>query len=315
MYTWTPEALARALRLVDEALTLVGDSPLLLATKAQILWTDVNSMRVPPEVGLDRAASFVDRALALAPDFPLAVFVRGLVAALRGQPERGLPDLVRAHRLWPGDANVVAELCRFSTTAGLKHNGVFVDHLIEVDPLTPVTWLTVCTYHIFNGRTAEATAAARRAIEMAPGASLLHACAAWHIGASGFTDESCGVLDRCAESSPDPVMRSWASFLVGARRGDSGSARLAAELEPLSGCEVPSYITAQAFALMGRKDDALQWLRTAIARGFINYPCMIEHDAHLEPLRDDPQFQSLTAEVLQRWEAVVAWERETISCD
>jgi serine/threonine-protein kinase len=318
MYTWTPEALARALRLVDEALTLVGDSPLLLATKAQILWTEVNAHWVPPDVGLDRAASFVDRALALAPDFPLAVFVRGLVAALRGQPERALPDLVRAHELWPGDANVVAELCRFSSTAGLRHNGVFVDRLVEIDPLTPVTWLTVCTYHVVNGRYPEATAAARRAIEMAPDASILHVNSAWHIGAAGFADEACRILERCAGMGGDPMLRSWALFLACARRGDADDAlrHLSPELEEtMQGNEVTPWIMAQACALIGRTDDALRWLRAAIGRGFVHYPCLMEHDTLLESVRGDPRFRRLMEDLKPRWEALVEWERGTITPD
>jgi hypothetical protein len=68
MYAWTPEASRRALRLVDDALAIVGDTPLLLATKAQLYWNEVNTGQVPAGAGLDRAADFVGRALALAPD-------------------------------------------------------------------------------------------------------------------------------------------------------------------------------------------------------------------------------------------------------
>ncbi len=316
MYTWTPEALARALRLVDEALALVGDSPLLLATKAQILWTEVNALWVPPEVGLDRAATFVSRALALAPDFPLAVFVQGLVAALRGQPERALPNLVRAHELWPGDANVVAELCRFSSTAGLKRGGVFVDRLVAIDPLTPVTWLTVCTYHVFNGRYPDATAAARRAIEMAPGISMLHAVSAWHIGAAGFSDEAGRVLERCAAMDGDPILQSWARFLACARRGDVDQAmtHVTPELErTIQSTEVSALMMAQARTLIRCNDDALRWLEIAIGRGFTNYPFLMQHDTVLEPLRGDPRYQRLMEALRPRWEALVEWERGRIS--
>ena len=41
-------------KLVDEALGVVGDNALLLATKGQIFWTEVNAMLVPADVGLAR---------------------------------------------------------------------------------------------------------------------------------------------------------------------------------------------------------------------------------------------------------------------
>ncbi len=63
------------------------------------------------------------------------------------------------------------------------------------------------------------------------------------------------------------------------------------------------------YALIGRPDDALQWLRTAIDQGFINYPYLTEHDPFLEAISGDPRFRQMMDEVKPRWEAVVEWER------
>jgi TolB-like protein len=311
MYAWTPEASRRALRLVDDALAIVGDTPLLLATKAQLYWNEVNTGQVPAGAGLDRAADFVGRALALAPDFPLAIFVRGLVAGSRGQPERALPDLYRAHELWPGDANIVAEFCRFSNSAGLRNKGEFVDRLVQVDPLTPVTPLVVCAHHILRGQYLEAAIAARRAIEMAPVPSMLHVLAAWTIAEAGFAEEACQTLGRVGTLMGDTVLGSWALFLKHAREGNVHQALscVTPEVEQaMMGNEFTSRTVVHGYALLGRADDAFRWLRTAIDRGFINYPSL-ERDQFLGSLRDDPRFRQLMDEVRPRWEAVVAWER------
>ncbi|GMR22281.1 MAG: hypothetical protein BMS9Abin37_0618 [Acidobacteriota bacterium] len=90
---------------------------------------------------------------------PLCIFVRGLVAGLRGLVERILEHLRRAHELQPGDANVLGELCRFSTAAGLRNHGALVDKFVRIDPLTPVTFLAVSLYHCLNGRHQEAALA------------------------------------------------------------------------------------------------------------------------------------------------------------
>ncbi len=55
MYNWTPEDQHRAMRLVDDAIEVVGESPLLLATKAAIWYGQVNMHVVTAEEGLARA--------------------------------------------------------------------------------------------------------------------------------------------------------------------------------------------------------------------------------------------------------------------
>ena len=52
-----------------------------------------------------------------------------------------------------------------------------------------------------------------------------------------------------------------------------------------------AYVAAAAAARMGRAPKAVQWLREAADTGF---PCyaLFAHDANLDPIRKDPQFQA-----------------------
>jgi hypothetical protein len=61
---------------------------------------------------------------------------------------------------------------------------------------------------------------------------------------------------------------------------------------------------ADGYSLIGHRDPALQWLRTAIDRGFINYPYLAQRDPLLEPLRGDSEFVKLMQQVQQRWQAI-----------
>jgi hypothetical protein len=49
---------------------------------------------------------------------------------------------------------------------------------------------------------------------------------------------------------------------------------------------------ADGYSLIGHRDAALEWLRTAVDRGFINYPFLAKHDPLLEPLRGDDDFMN-----------------------
>ncbi len=311
MYNWTPEASGRALQLVDSALAIVGDTPLLLASKAQLFWNEVNMNLVTAEVGLPRATDYVGRALALDPEYALAIFVRGLIAGCRGLSEVALPDLYHAQEVWPGDSNLLAELCRYSNTSGLQHHGRFVDRLVRDDPLSAITHLVVSSYQWVNGRFPEAVDAGRRACAMAPAASMVPFIAGMQIAAAGLRDEAGEILGRTGALLAGTPLGSGASFLQHAVMGDrDGALRFATPvMEAALQNEFASMFAAEAYALIGRRDDAVRWVGKAVERGFINYPFLAEYGAFLDDVRQEPGFQQLLARVKPRWEAVVEWER------
>ena len=313
MYGWTAESSRRALRLVDDALAIVGDNPLLLATKGQIHWMNANVMLEPFDESLDRAAEYAERALALDPDSPLGIFVRGLVAGLRGHVERALEDVRRARELRPGDANVLAELCRFSYAAGLRKPDALVDELVRIDPLTPVTSMVLANHSVLYGRFQEAVPAARRAIEMAPGASLLHILSAWNLAEAGLQEEASEILGRVGVALEGSVNGSYALFLKNALEGNAEVALSHAtpEMERAIRTDHFTRTVADGYALIGRRTDAVRWIRIAMDCGFINYPFLAQHAPFLSSVRTDPGFQELMDELKVRWEAVVEWERRS----
>jgi tetratricopeptide (TPR) repeat protein len=310
MYNWTADGQRRSLRLVDDAIALVGEVPVLLAMKGQVFWNGANTNLEPADESLARAFDFASRALAIEPDLPLAIFVRGLVAGLRGRPEDALPDLYRAHALWPGDANVLCEVCRFSNVSGLRRHGDLIERVLQIDPLTPVTPSCKSVYHWLNGRHEDAVAPGRRAIAMAPAPSMLHTIMAWQLAEAGHREEASDILGRVSSALAGSPMGAFAGFLKGALACDADEARVhdTPEMRQALGNEFFARMAADACVLLGRRDEALEWLRRAIGRGLINHPCLAEHDRFLANLRTDHEFRRMMDELKPRWEAIVAWE-------
>lgn len=310
MYHWTPDSLRRAHRLVNEALAIMGDVPLLLATKGQLHWNEAN-LNLAGAEALVQAEEAAARALVLDPSLPLAIFVRGLVAGSRGQLEQALPDLYRAHELSPNDANMMTELIRFSNVAGLRHHGEVVDRVLAIDPLTPITPLCASSYHWVNGKWEEMAAAARRAVELAPEPSMLHAIAAWQLATAGHRDEAVGILERTAGACAGTTVGVWARVLERSLLGDeAGVLGQVDALEHAVSNEFAARMVAEAFALLGRHADALRWLRTAIRLGFASHPALTTHAPFLASLRDRPEFHELMGLIKPRWQALVDWERQ-----
>ncbi len=310
MFSWTPETQRRAMRLVDEAIAISGEVPLLLAMKGQLHWNRVNiPMGEPVEGALDNAHELAERALALDPDCHLAIFVRGLVAGSRGRPEAGLIDLHRAQTLRPGDANVALELGRYSLAAGIDCKQ-HVDRLLAIDPLTPQSHLLEAIYYGLYGPAEEAASHARRATELAPEASLLHVSAAWWLAIAGLTTEAVAILRRVGSGATD-LRGTMATFFICALEGDEEGAVQAVtpEMEQAISNEFLCAMMANAYALLGRKNDALRALRSAVRLGFINYRTLRSNAAISACLGGDQEFEALLAEIEPRWRSVVEWDQ------
>ena len=313
MYLWTPEAQRRALRLVGQAMEIVGESPLLLATAGLIHWSMVNTNMVRAEEGLAKAEELAGQALALDADHGLAIFVRGVSAGSDGRRAEALKDLYRANELLPDDSVVLTELCRFSNSSGLRHHWKYVERVSRIDPLNPVAApLVVSSYRWFNGPIDEAAPPARRAIELMPPdiASMLHVIAGSHIAEAGFRDEAVEILLSAADKLNNPAERALASFFSRALQGDrEGALQYATStLERAISNEFSARITADGFALLGLEDEAMRWLRRAVEMGYLHWPNMAEGAVFLESVRGTLEFQALLDEVQPRWEELVEWE-------
>jgi len=304
MYRWTTDALDRASLLVDQALEIVGENSLLLATKGQIHWNRVNVMLDPDDRHLDQASDCARRALALDQNDYLAIFLLVIVAGLRGDRESALNDLYRAYQLRPGDPNVLTELCRFAYTAGIDVDK-YVRELVAIDPLTPVTWCVVQYNHLMNGRFEESVTAARRVSQLTPDGSPARIFGLIGLAMAGQRDEAIALADLVGKHLSGTLHGSWALFFRHALAGDAD--RSSAEMNSLlergaSLVEEVSYSVAVSYSLIDYIDDALKWIRLATKLGFINYPFLATYDPLLANVRSDPRFTELMGEVRKRWE-------------
>ncbi|MDX1492977.1 MAG: protein kinase [Longimicrobiales bacterium] len=314
MYHWTPLAQQQALQLVDQAMAVVGETPLLLATKGQIHWNMVQTGLGPEQEGLESASAFATKALEMDPEHDLAIYLRGLVAGTRGRPETALPDLHRARQLRPNDGNVLVELTRFSQSAGIQGRSTFLAELLRVDPLAPQAQLLAAMGAYYDGPAEAAAAPARRALELAPDPSMLHCVAGLMLAHAGSTEEAGEVLDRVVASRAADPHRHVAAFFGHAIRGERERAAEVpiAPLIPLLCNEHLLRMLADGYALLGRQEDALEVLRYALRYGFVNHPDLAFQSATLDALRGTAAFQELLAQIEPRWRAVCAWERTAL---
>jgi eukaryotic-like serine/threonine-protein kinase len=311
VYRFNPEGLSRAKQLVETGLALIGENALLLATRGMVSWYYLNFSIDPDEHHLDEADAYAAKALALDPQNYFAIFLRGLVAAKRGNVESALRDLQTAHRQKPGDAMVMGEMVRYALSAGKENSErdrALFEEAAKIDPLSPLLWAQGSWRYFIAGRLQDAIAAAHRVLELTAVGDPPRVYAAYYLGLAGEHDEAIRIFEAESAALRDSPYGLIALFLSRALQQDAAGAVEAVTplLEKAAHwTEYLGLFLADGYALLNQPDKALYWLRSAIERGFINYPYLAEIDPFLESLRANEDCATLLEQVRQRWQAFV----------
>ncbi len=310
VYRFTADGLDRAQKLVDAGLSLIGENSLLLATRGMVSWYYLNFSIRPEDRYLDEAAAYAARALERDPQNYVGIFLRGLVASKRGDMESAIRDLHAAHEQKPGDAMVLNELIRHHLSAGQEHTESarpVYEAALRVDPLHPLNWAQWSWRHFSAGRLAEAVDAARRIFHLTDRGNPARVYAAYYLALANEREEAIAVFEAEGSALPDTAYGSVSLFLSRALQGDGEGAvrHVSSPLEQAAAwTEYLALFLADGYSLIGRNDEAIRWLRTAVALGFINYPILSTRDPFLASLRSDPRFEELMRTVKPRWQAL-----------
>ena len=118
-------------------------------------------------------------------------------------------------------------------------------------------------------------------------------------------------FERLAARFPQTMFGQIGLFLGHALRGNKAQA-----LEAVSPTSAEAarwdlqypWEMATGYALIGERDQAIDWLTNATRRGLINYPFLSQHDPLLKSLRQEKRFTDLMEQVRSQWER---FERKT----
>jgi eukaryotic-like serine/threonine-protein kinase len=108
----------------------------------------------------------------------------------------------------------------------------------------------------------------------------------------------------------DPLVSSWEALLF-AKRGDAKKAEAAArrtarDKRQFTYSHHAAHTVAAAYAILGKTDSALTWVRRASETGFPNYP-VFRDDPYLKSLHELPEYRRFLSALKRQW---VAFDRE-----
>jgi adenylate cyclase len=303
---WTREALEHALEHLERAQARVGENSVVLAGIGYV-YSQFANMGLYERDYLALAEEHARRALDLDPDNPEAHMVLGfLYQEGLGDLDRSVYHLERSLDIKPDDPHALTwYIIALSLVGRNEELMAAATHLLEIDPLTPMShgmWGYALQIHgdLQGGLEAE-----RRWSEVSPPGTPARYFHAHALAQVERYDEALAILRREFSSGSEEIWSFLAGLLRTALERDAAGMdavmtdgfRTKAARDPQF-----AFYTTTFHALADRRDETLEWLRYTVSIGFRNYPWMAEHDPWLSRYRDDPEFREVLEEVRRVWE-------------
>jgi tetratricopeptide (TPR) repeat protein len=259
---------------------------------------------------IEEASAAVGKALALDPNLAEGYVSRGYLLWSRANGwshQRAVSDYRHALELNPNLAEAHHQLANVYNHVGLLDKAdEEIKRAIALDPLNTGIRFRVGINLLYRGKNEESLVELRDSEKFLPPFwAFQTSFALQHIGRR---QEALEEVDRFLKANPLDAGGSLAAMhaLLAADVGDAPLAERKIQDAIAKGNGYQhfhhvAYAVASAYALLGRHEQALQYLRMAADDGFPCYP-LFEHDSNLDHLRNDPRFLSFLAEQKKQWE-------------
>ncbi|MEM1178234.1 MAG: winged helix-turn-helix domain-containing protein [Acidobacteriota bacterium] len=292
----TSADVASAMESLQTALEIDPDFAPAWATLAAAHLLSDPYLKVPQTEAYASAQAAIDRALALDGELAAAHVSLGLLRLFRDWDWRGSEAAYReAIRLEPSHARAHQWLSETLSLAGRHEEALeAVVRAVDLDPLSPLVYAAW-------GQRLNAAGRHREALERIAQADALGATFNWHRREIAYARERLGQPDAAARAWLEHASRSWRG------KDDVAALENAIAQEGLTGYwrwQLPKLLKpptaepaliAEAYAGLGRIEDALPWLETAVRkRG--SWFLHLQKSPAFDVLRGDPRFQALIDE-------------------
>jgi hypothetical protein len=248
-------------------------------------------------VWVERAKDEINRAQTLDPQLAETHLARVLLlwSGYEGyQIEAAIRELLLAQQLNPNVGH--AELGGLYHHIGLEDLGAReLQHALEIDPTSEFAKSLTLYQYQMGGKYDEWPAAHQKLYPNDP-------ISAWYFLGKGRLEEAQRAIEELSAKNPDDIELPRQKALLFALKGDFTSAEAVIpsilSKHPLKDLNYhhATYDIACIYALEGKSDEAVKWLRETATTGFPCYP-LFERDAYLNRIRQAPEFIQFMAEM------------------
>jgi eukaryotic-like serine/threonine-protein kinase len=177
--------------------------------------------------------------------------------------------------------------------------------VVTLNPIPQPHWMHARML-LYSGKAKDAEEEMRSVVAANPDQFKALAYLGMMLYYEGKLHEAESELDRAVvlgHDSEDDTARLLAAFLYASRRRRENIDARLLQYRPEQIIDGDgAYWLGGIHALLGDRQDALEWLNRTVALGNVNYP-WFQRDKNFDSLRADPDYQAIMANVRERWEA------------
>jgi len=257
---------------------------------------------------LAKARSAAEQAVHIDPNSAEGYTALGIVDGESGRNSEAITNLRKAVQLAPNSDEAWLTLGYAYHYAGLLQSAeAAMRRSAELNPTALHRRWMHARMLMESGNPAAAEAELKSIVQANPDQYKALAYLGMALYYQGKYDEADQIFDRAirateASAVGDETAYLLSSMLYAARGQRDRVFKGVHSLSPSQQIDGDSaYWTAGVYALLGKRDQAIAWLKHAVELGDHEYP-YFANDRNFASLRNDPEYQRIMADVKQRWE-------------
>ena len=301
LFNPNPESLARAMKLVNDGLEIIGRNPLLLATKGQILFTSINLGLKPDPVYLEELKNLITEIFSLDPKSTHGLFLSALVSFIVGKSQEAIKLFKQLLEINPNHRDVLFWSITLFNESGYPEKSLpLAEKLMKIDPLTPFNGCLLGFTQFCMGENDKAAVSFEMAHKMDPNHPFIILFYATILIRVDQVKAALELIAKLEYFPSSTIVPHFGRFLRSALLGQKEEALSAVNPQLVAQAKWSAnmcFQMATVYSILKEKKEMLYWIDLGMKKGFMNYPVYASFDPVFKPFHSDPDFQQLLDEM------------------
>jgi TolB-like protein len=306
-WKYEPGSQERALSLLEDAVVVFGEHPLLLSGIGAIHWQFYHQRGDINQSHLERIKECAGKLFAIDPGSAPGHRLSSYTALHDGDSEKAIKHLYKSMRTEPGDTETLLWLSYLLTFHAGQPNMAqpIAENWIAIDPLHPVAEITLRLIEWMKGDFDNAIKGLEKCYRQEPDNPFYSFYMGHILTWKGRQEEAYYIAEKMHRLDPDEGMGQGLRFITSATTGRTEEAINAVTPSTKQWLWMDfhmPWLMAEGYSILGEKNEAIRWLDRAVEKGFFNYPMLNEKDPLLNNIRGEPGFKNLMNKIKYKWE-------------
>jgi adenylate cyclase len=301
----TEEGFERALQYIEKGIETIGENEILYADMGQVYMQYIEMGIHKGESTFKKAEECVEKVFSLNPTSADGHYLRGHLNRWKGNLNESIKDYKRALSIDPNHFFSTLYLSWIYGFSGKADSArPIVQRLLKIDPLNPWSYMMFGVVELFDGKFNKAIDLLSKAYELQPN-PFFGWWLAKGLAYSNKLKEACQLFERIGNEDDGAHWAQLSLFSMHAIQGEKEKALsvITAELKKMmKGDEFYPIWMAESYALIGHKNESIEWIEEGVRNYNINYPFLNEYDQFFKNIRGEERFKKLMEEVKLKWE-------------